>query len=110
MGKKFSQVIEQRIDAYRQAERETYRQYMIDMFSVCLNDPEVMGKDVLGEERLTKLLIAVGINYDLYHEALENSVTADVAQDKLDAKLMKAFKKHFDPFPVRYPWIKASKY
>ena len=110
MGKKYSQVIDDRIDAYRQAERETQRQFMIDMFSVSLNDPEVMGKDVLGESRLVKLLNAVGKNYDIYHEAIERSPLADVVQDKLDKKLKSIFKSRFDSFPVRYPWIIRETY
>ena len=36
------------IEAYRQAEKETYIQYMTDMLMVTLNDPEAMGKDVFG--------------------------------------------------------------
>lgn len=111
MGKNsFSKVIDDRIDAYREAERDTYRQFMIDMFSVTLNDPDVMGKGVLGEDRLVKLLSAVGKNYDIYHEALEKSPLADVVQEKLDSKLKKIFKSHYDPFPVRYPWIIKPKY
>ena len=37
------------IGVYRQAEKETYIQFMSDMFQIALNDPDVMGKDVLGE-------------------------------------------------------------
>ena len=48
------------VDAYRQAERDTYIQFMIDMFMVALNDPEVMGKDVFGYARLKKVLDAWG--------------------------------------------------
>ena len=105
MGKKYSQILDDRIDAYRQAERETTRQFMIDMFSVTLNDSDIMGKDVFGESRLVKVINAVGENYDLYHEAIEKSKTADVAQDTLDKKLKRIFNAHFDEFPVRYPWI-----
>lgn len=111
MGKNsFSKVIEDRIDAYREAERDTYRQFMIDIFSVTLNDPDVMGKDVLGEKRMFNLLVNVSRNYDRYHEALEKSPLADVAQEKLDVKLKKIFKNKFEPFPVRYPWILKPKY
>ncbi len=40
------------IGVYRQAEKETYIQFMSDMFQIALNDPDVMGKDVLGEARI----------------------------------------------------------
>ena len=48
------------IEAYRQAEKETYIQYMTDMLMVTLNDPEVMGKDVFGEQRIAKIVDAMG--------------------------------------------------
>ena len=52
------------IDAYRQAEKDTYVQYMVDMFSLALSDPDVMGKDVFGKDRLSKVIHAVEKNYD----------------------------------------------
>ena len=110
MGKKYAKVIEERIEAWRQVEKETYVQFMYDMFSVTLNDPDVMGRDVFGERRMLKVLSAVSRNYDLYHEAIEKSDEADVVQDKLDKKLKKIFGARFDEFKVRYPWIKEQKY
>lgn len=41
------------IGVYRQAEKGTYIQFMSDMFQIALNDPDVMGKDVLGEATST---------------------------------------------------------
>lgn len=36
------------INVYRQAEKDTYIQYMTDMLMVTLNDPDVMEKNVFG--------------------------------------------------------------
>lgn len=36
------------------ATRQTYQQYMTDTLILTLNDPEVMGKDVFGYERLKR--------------------------------------------------------
>ena len=53
MGKKNGYLQKQKatVDAYRQAEKETYIQFMTDTLILTLNDPEVMGKDVFGRER-----------------------------------------------------------
>lgn len=41
-----------RDDVLERAYKQTYQQYMTDMFIIALNDPAVMGKDVLGYKRL----------------------------------------------------------
>lgn len=41
-----------------QAYKQTYQQYMTDMFIIALNNPAVMGKDVLGYKRLMRVLLA----------------------------------------------------
>lgn len=96
------------ISVNRQAEKETYIQFMSDMFQIALNDPEVMGKDVLGEARIRKVVEAASANYDLYHRALEKHVEAGYVQDKLDERLRKIFKERLVPFELRYPWIKSD--
>lgn len=58
------------IDTYRQAEKDTCIQYMIDIFMVVLNDPEVMGKDVFGKKRIVRVIEAVSEAYDRYALAL----------------------------------------
>ena len=88
--------------------RQTYQQYMTDMLILTLNDPEVMGKDVLGEARIKKVVEAASANYDLYHRALEKHVEAGYTQDKLDERLRKIFKEKLVPFNLRYPWVKSD--
>ena len=65
------------IGVCRQAEKETYIQFMSDMFQIALNDPDVMGKDVLGEDRIKCVVEAAGRNFDTFHGALENIPEAD---------------------------------
>ena len=43
------------IGVYRQAEKDTYIQFMSDMWQITLNDPEIMGKDVFGEKRIAPI-------------------------------------------------------
>lgn len=40
------------VNVYRQAEKETYIQFMTDTLILTLNDPAIMGKDVFGEKRI----------------------------------------------------------
>lgn len=111
MGKnRYVQTLETRRLTYMQAEKETYTQYMIDMFCDVLNDPDVMGKDVMGHKRLKKILLEVSKRYDYYHPALEKSSEADYYQDKLDAKMKRIFQEDFCPFPKRYEWVNRPKY
>lgn len=103
--------LERTISTYRQAERDTYTQFMCDMFQITLNDPEIMGKDVFGEDRITKVMEGVSKNYDLYHGALEKSKEADYVQERLDDHIRPILKKKkFCCFRERYPWIKLQDY
>lgn len=99
------------IGVYRQAEKETYMQYMVDMFMIVLNDPEVMGKDVLGKKRLAKVVSAVSKTYDEYVLALTSSSEADYWQTKLDERLASIIgQKDLIPFKERYEWIAQCGY
>ena len=46
------------VNVYRQAEKETYIQFMTDTLILTLNDPAVMGKDVFGEKRIRRVVEA----------------------------------------------------
>lgn len=99
------------IDTYRQAEKDTYVQHMVDMFSLTLSDPEVMGKDVFGKDRLSKVIHAVEKNYDTYHTALEKHVEADYYQEQIDKKLRASLgDENVVPFEKRYDWLVKQKY
>ena len=98
------------INVYRQAEKETYIQYMTDMLMVTLNDPEVMGKDVFGAQRIAKIVDAMGKKFVQYHGALEDIPEADYLQEKLDRRLEPIAGKRFVPFTDRYKWIKKIFY
>ncbi len=107
MGKKNSYLLKQknRIDVYRQAEKETYIQLMTDTLLITLIDPEVMGKDVFGKKRLTKIIRAWEKNFDRYHTALEKGDDADYHQIKLDEHLVAIFGDDVERFGQRYPWL-----
>ena len=98
------------IDTYRQAEKETYIQYMTDMLMVTLNDPDVMGKDVFGAKRIAKIVDAMGKKFDQYHGALEDIPEDDYLQEKLDRCLRPIAGNRFVPFADLYKWIKKIFY
>lgn len=97
------------VNVYRQAEKETYIQFMTDTLILTLNDPAVMGKDVLGEKRIKKVLEAWGKVFDKFHGALEKGDEQDFWQVKLDMNLMGVLgEKDFAPFAKRYKWVKEG--
>ena len=99
------------VDVYRQAEKDTYIQYMIDMFMVTLNDPEVMGRDVFGKDRIVRVVHAVEENFSRFELALTKADEPDYYQEKLDQRLAKILgKEALVPFPKRYEWIKIPGY
>lgn len=113
MGKnRYAKVIQEEISSYRSVERDIQVQYMFDMFSIVLNDPDVMGKSVFGKNRLEKILKSVGKMYDDYYNALLPGVEpeADCYQQKIDDKLKKIFQEKFSPFDKRYPALAKEKY
>lgn len=102
----FIQKQQNRVDAYRQAEKDTTIQFMTDTLVLTLNDPKVMGKDVFGKKRLKKVIEAWGKNYDKYHGALEKGDDADYYQIKLDQSLEAIFGEEIHRFGERYHWLK----
>lgn len=93
------------VAVYRQAEKDTTIQYMVDMFCIALNDPAVMGKDTFGAKRLSKVILAVAANYDHYVGALVKGEEATYMQEVLDRRLRLIFRDKLEPFSVRYDWI-----
>lgn len=99
------------VAVYRQAEKETYIQFMTDMLILTLNDPEIMGKDVFGKKRIEKVIHGWERNFDAYHGALEKGSEADVFQTKLDNRLKDIFgEADFHSFEERYEWLNKQVY
>lgn len=84
-------------------------QQMYDMMCLALHDPEVMGKDTFGAERLKKVHNAMYEYERKYHEAWTNTEESDYYQEKLDAALREIFGK-IDTFYERYPLVKKWNY
>ena len=86
----------------------TAQQYF-DYMCIVLNDPEIMGKDVFGAQRLKKIHQAMKDLDKEYSEAWVNSQDSDYYQEKLDAALRRIFGKVL-PFSERYPYARKWNY
>lgn len=88
------------------AVKQTFQQYMVDMFIISLNDPDVMGKDVLGYKRLKKVLDAVQRNYDTYYDSMTKNPEADYFRWKIDEIMKRIMPLDvYLTFEKRYEWL-----
>lgn len=97
--------------AYFQAGLQSGRQQIMDMMSLVLRDPEIMGKDTFGKDRLIKVVTGIGKYIDLYQPAWEKSDEADYYQKKLDTALAEAYGEGLhDSFFKRYEFAPEYDY
>lgn len=79
------------------------RQQILDMVSLVLRDPEIMGKDIFGKDRLLKVVKGCGEYIDKYQDAWQKSDETDYTRAKLDAALADAYGEGLhDSFLQRY--------
>ena len=103
----------QRIErqAYFDAGLQMGRQQILDLVSLVLRDPAIMGKDIFGKERLLKIVKGVGDYIDLYQQAWEKTDETDYYRAKLDAALAEAYGEGLhDSFLKRYEFAPEFDY
>ena len=82
------------------------RQQILDMITLALRDPNVVGKDTFGKKRLLKLVNAIGKNIDNYWQAWQKTNETDYYRAKLDAALAEAYGEEMhDSFLKRYEFL-----
>ena len=87
------------------------RQQIMDVVSLVLRDPEIMGKDTFGRKRLLKIVNGVREYIDLYQKAWEKDDETDYYRAKLDAALADAYgEKLHDSFLSRYEFAPEFDY
>ena len=87
------------------------RQQIIDMVSLALRDPDIMGKDVFGKDRLLKVVKGIGEYIDTYQKAWEKDDETDYYRAKLDAALAEAYGEGMhDTFLQRYEFAPEFDY
>jgi hypothetical protein len=87
------------------------RQQIIDMFCLALNDPDVMGKDTFGKDRLLKVIKSVGDYIDVFQKAWERDDETDYYRCKLDERLAEIYGDGMiDTFLIRYEYCTEFNY
>ena len=87
------------------------RQQIVDMVSLVLRDPEIMGKDTFGKDRLLKVVKGIGDYIDIYNLAWQKHDETDYWRDKLDAALAEAYGESLhDSFLQRYEFAPEYDY
>ena len=87
------------------------RQQIIDMMSLVLRDPDIMGKDTFGKDRLLKVLQGISRYIDEYHKAWEKDDETDYYRAKLDDALADAYGEALhDTFLARYDFAPEYDY
>lgn len=87
------------------------RQQIIDMVSLVLRDPDIMGKDIFGKDRLIKVVKGIGDYIDKYYPAWQKDDESDYYQKKLDDALAEAYGVELsDSFHKRYEYAPEFDY
>lgn len=87
------------------------RQQIIDMMSLVLRDPAIMGRDTFGKGRLMKVVRGIGDYIDKYNPAWQKNDDSDYYQKKLDDALAEAYGNELcDSFHKRYEYAPEYDY
>ena len=111
MGNAFLKQIEEAKKFYYQAGIESGRQQILDMMTLVLRDPEIMGKDIFGKDRLIRVVKGIDKCIDKYELAWQKHNETDYLRNQLDKNLAEAYgEKLHDSFLVRYPYAPEYDY
>jgi hypothetical protein len=77
--------------SFFRAGEQTGRQVVLDMMVLALRDPNIMGKDTFGKDRLIKVVKGIENYLDMFDAAFQATDETDYYRAKLDAALAEAF-------------------
>ena len=87
------------------------RQQILDMMSLVLRDPDIMGKDIFGKDRLIKVVKGIGEYIDKFQSAWEKNDETDYYREKLDDALEEVYGEDLhDSFLKRYEFAPEYDY
>ena len=87
------------------------RQQVIDMVSLVLHDPDIMGKDTFGSDRLSNVVNGIGEYIDKFQPAWEKDDETDYYRAKLDEALADVYGEELrDSFLKRYEFAPEYDY
>lgn len=93
------------------AGEQTGRQVVLDMMVLSLRDPEIMGKDIFGKDRLMRVVKGIEKYMDKFDQAFQATDETDYYRAKLDAALAEAFGEGMhDTFSKRYEYCSDYDY
>lgn len=98
------------IQAGFEAGFDSGRQQIVDMLSLALRDPEVVGTDIFGKDRLLKVRKGIEDQITKYELAWRKHDETDYYRTKMDEALAEAYGSLRDPFPERYPYAPEYNY
>ena len=81
-----------------------------DYIQIVLRDPEVMGKNAMGVNKLKKVYVKLSEVADHYKTAFSDHKEADYYQEELDGVLREIWGDELVKFKDRYPYIKEISY
>lgn len=97
--------------AFLQVGVQCGRQQILDMMSLVLRDPNIMGKDTFGKDRLIKVVKGIGEYIDKFQPAWERTDDTDYYRAKLDEALAEAYGEGLhDSFHKRYEFAPEFDY
>lgn len=86
------------------------KQQIMDYMTIALRDPNVVGNDIFGRERILKVFAAIEALDKEFADAYAVEAESDYLQEKLDQKLREVYGDELVPFHVRQPHIKQPGY
>lgn len=112
MGKNFAQKQKEAYQFFLDTGMDTGFQKCWDLLQIVLHDPDVMGKDTFGVDRIKKIYWAMKDLEKVLGTAWlpTQKNDADVRQRDLDALLKEIWGDELCPFSERYPYVKNPDY
>ena len=89
---------------------ECGKQQIMDYMTIVLRDPNVVGSDIFGRERIDKVFAAIEALDKEFVDAYTLKVEADYLQETLDRKLREVYGDELVTFRERQPHIKQLGY
>lgn len=79
------------------------KQQMVDYLTLVLRDPDYVGKDIFGRDRIEKVIAGLYHYEKKFQNAYTKHKEADVAQEHLDTMLREVWGDDLVPFAERQP-------